>query len=128
MAGSSRANSPASTSCITCAAITDLVILPMASWSSGRMSRTPFAVPTAPLQVPLALITVAVIPPPPAPLAASLRIAWNTAAASSETGSSRMSANAAVGKAAARSLGDQRHAHRVGRGSRRRFRVLADWS
>jgi hypothetical protein len=46
---------------------------------------------------------VADIPPLPA---MSLRAAWNSAATCSETGSSRMSANAAVGKDTAGSLGD----------------------
>ncbi|HEU4527582.1 MAG TPA: hypothetical protein VFT80_06625 [Actinomycetota bacterium] len=59
--------------------------------------------PVAPLQVPSADITVAAIPAPPA---MSFKIAWNSAAARSETGSSPMSANAAVGKCSAAALGE----------------------
>jgi hypothetical protein len=50
--------------------------------------------------------TVAAIPPPPA---MSFRAAWNSAATSSETGSSRMSANAAVVGSVGRASGDEPH-------------------
>src|SRR5262245_60924130 len=96
-ARSSRANPPPSTIRITCAAITGLVALPIANWSSGSMAREPSAVPVAPVQVPLSVITVAVIPAPPAP---SLRTVWNTAAAGPATGSSRRTAKVSVGKPA----------------------------
>ncbi|HEX5901538.1 MAG TPA: hypothetical protein VF028_00255 [Actinomycetota bacterium] len=59
--------------------------------------------PTAPLHVPSGDITVAAIPALPA---MSFRIAWNSAAARSETGSSLMSANASIGKASTASLGE----------------------
>jgi hypothetical protein len=52
---------------------------------------------------PVGDITVAAIPARPA---MSSRIAWNSAAARSETGASLMSANAAVGKVSACSLGE----------------------
>ncbi len=59
--------------------------------------------PVAPLHVPSGDITVAAIPAGPA---ISSRIAWSSAAAAFETGSSLMSANASVGKPAACSLGE----------------------
>ena len=97
VAGSSRLSSPASTIFMTWAAITGFVELAIASWSSTRMARTPSAVPVAPLQVPSAVITVAVIPPPPA---MASRAAWNFAAVSEETGSELMAANASDGNGA----------------------------
>src|SRR5688500_3448267 len=90
------------------AATTDLVMLAMANWSSTRRSRASSALPTTPLQVPSAVITVAVIPPP-SPIsslaAASSKAAWNCAASTSVTGSSLTAANAAVGKAVGCSVG-----------------------
>ena len=60
----SSESSPASTICITWAAIIDLVMLAMPNWLSTRTSRTPSAEPVAPLHVPSAVITVADIPAP----------------------------------------------------------------
>ena len=95
MAGASSEISPASTSCITWAAMMGLVPLAMPNWLSGCMSWTPSALPAAPLHVPSAVMTVAVIPPPPA---MSARIAWNLAATSAGTGSPLSAAKAPVGK------------------------------
>ncbi len=53
MAGWSSETSPASTSCITCAAMIGFVPLAMPNWLSGCMSWTPSAVPEAPLHVPV---------------------------------------------------------------------------
>ena len=66
-------------------------------------SRTPSALPAAPLHVPSADITVA---DSPAPSAMSSRIDWSSAAASPETGSSLMRVNASVGNASACALGE----------------------
>ncbi len=104
MAGASSETSPASTSCITCAAMIGFVPLAMPNWLSGCMSWTPSAVPAAPLQVPSAVITVADTPPPPAMPSSA---ACNFAANSSVTGDSLMAANMAMGKGAACS-GDSR--------------------
>ena len=64
MAGASSEISPASTSCITCAAMIGFVPLAMPNWLSSCMSWTPSALPAAPLHVPSGVITVAAIPPP----------------------------------------------------------------
>src|SRR3954469_23541912 len=79
-------------------------MLAMANWSSTCRSRTPSALPTAPLQVPSAVITVAVIPPlspKPSLSTKSSSAACSLVANPSVTGSSLMAANLATGKRAA---------------------------
>jgi hypothetical protein len=100
--GSSRASSPASTSCITWAAATAMVMLAIENWSLTVTSRTPSPVPVAPLHVPWADMTVADTPASPA---ASRRVDCSSAARWAASGSMPMAANASVGNPASVGLG-----------------------
>src|SRR4029077_3178742 len=84
---------------MTWAATTDLTMLAIANWSSTWRSRTPSAFPVVPLQVPLAVMTVADMPPPPV-TSCEAKAAWSLAANALDTGSSLMAVKAATGKAA----------------------------
>ena len=61
-ARSSSASSPVSTSRMTWAATSVLVMLAMDIWSSGTIARSPAAMPVAPLQVPSGVNSAAVTP------------------------------------------------------------------